>query len=34
MLLAQEHKKIKKFNVEEASLEEVFLSLTGKNLRD
>ncbi|MGH4125192.1 MAG: ATP-binding cassette domain-containing protein [Clostridium sp.] len=34
MLLTREHKKIKKFNVEEASLEEVFLSLTGKKLRD
>ncbi|WP_027624039.1 ABC transporter ATP-binding protein [Clostridium lundense] len=34
MLSAREHKKIKKFNVEEASLEEVFLSLTGKKLRD
>lgn len=34
MLLTGEHKKIKKFNVEEASLEEVFLSLTGKKLRD
>lgn len=33
-LLAQKGKKIKKFNVEEASLEEVFLSLTGKKLRD
>lgn len=34
MLSTKEHKKIKKFNVEEASLEEVFLSLTGKKLRD
>ena len=34
MLLAKEHRKIKKFNVEEASLEEVFLLLTGKKLRD
>lgn len=34
MLCAEEHKKIKSFNIEEASLEEVFLSLTGKNLRD
>lgn len=33
-LLARENKKIKTFNVEEASLEEVFLSLTGKKLRD
>ncbi|MFD3157206.1 ATP-binding cassette domain-containing protein [Haloimpatiens sp. FM7330] len=33
-LIAKENKKIKKFNVEEASLEEVFLSLTGKKLRD
>lgn len=33
-LSAKENKKIKKLNVEEASLEEVFLSLTGKNLRD
>lgn len=35
MLLAiNEKKKIKNFNMEEASLEEVFLSLTGKKLRD
>jgi ABC-2 type transport system ATP-binding protein len=34
VLSINEHKKIKKFNVEEASLEEVFLSLTGKKLRD
>lgn len=33
-LLARENKKIKTFNVEESSLEEVFLSLTGKKLRD
>ncbi len=33
-LIAKENKKIKSFNVEEASLEEVFLSLTGKKLRD
>ncbi|NKF06702.1 ABC transporter ATP-binding protein [Clostridium gasigenes] len=34
MLAVKEHKKIKKINVKEASLEEVFLSLTGKKLRD
>lgn len=34
ILIAREKKKIKSFNVEEASLEEVFLSLTGKKLRD
>lgn len=34
MLLAKGHVKINKFNVEEASLEEVFLLLTGKKLRD
>lgn len=34
ILLAKEHKKVKRFNVKEASLEEVFLALTGKNLRD
>lgn len=33
-LLSGANKKIKTFNVEEASLEEVFLSLTGKKLRD
>ena len=33
-LIAKENKKIKSFNIEEASLEEVFLSLTGKKLRD
>lgn len=33
-LLTSEKVKIKTFNVEEASLEEVFLSLTGKKLRD
>jgi ABC-2 type transport system ATP-binding protein len=33
-LLSKENKKIKNFSVEEASLEEVFLSLTGKKLRD
>jgi len=33
-LIAKENKIIKSFNVEEASLEEVFLSLTGKKLRD
>lgn len=33
-LSVKENKTIKKFNSEEASLEEVFLSLTGKNLRD
>lgn len=31
---AKLNKKIRSFNVEEASLEEVFLSLTGKKLRD
>lgn len=34
MLSMREKKKIKNLNVEEASLEEVFLSLTGKKLRD
>lgn len=34
LMFAKEHRKIKSFNIEEASLEEVFLSLTGKNLRD
>lgn len=33
-ITARENKKIKKVNIEEASLEEVFLSLTGKKLRD
>lgn len=31
---AKSNKKIKTFNVEEASIEEVFLALTGKKLRD
>ncbi|WP_234121901.1 ABC transporter ATP-binding protein [Clostridium hydrogenum] len=31
---AKSNKRIRSFNVEEASLEEVFLSLTGKKLRD
>lgn len=34
VLTAKEKKKIRSFNVEEATLEEVFLSLTGKKLRD
>ena len=34
MLLSKENKKIRSFNLEEASLEEVFLAITGKNLRD
>lgn len=34
LLSINEKKKIKSFTVEEASLEEVFLSLTGKKLRD
>jgi ABC-2 type transport system ATP-binding protein len=34
LLTAREKKKIRNFNVEEATLEEVFLSLTGKKLRD
>lgn len=34
LLLVKEKQKIKRINVEEASLEEVFLSLTGKKLRD
>jgi len=34
MLFSKENKKIKSFNLEEASLEEVFLSITGKKLRD
>ena len=33
-LSAKLNKRIRSFNVEEASLEEVFLSLTGKKLRD
>lgn len=33
-LLSKERKKIKYLNIEEASLEEVFLALTGKKLRD
>ncbi|MFL0252465.1 ABC transporter ATP-binding protein [Clostridium neuense] len=34
LLFSKENKKIKSFNLEEASLEEVFLAITGKNLRD
>lgn len=34
MLFSKENKKIKSFNLEEASLEEVFLAITGKKLRD
>lgn len=34
LLTTREKKKIKNLNLEEASLEEVFLSLTGKKLRD
>lgn len=34
ILCSKENKKIKGLNIEEASLEEVFLSLTGKKLRD
>ena len=34
LLCVKEKKKIKNLNVEEASLEEVFLSITGKKLRD
>ncbi|MNI35649.1 Daunorubicin/doxorubicin resistance ATP-binding protein DrrA [compost metagenome] len=33
-LVSKEGKKIKYLNIEEASLEEVFLALTGKKLRD
>lgn len=34
LLTTRENRKIKNINLEEASLEEVFLSLTGKKLRD
>lgn len=34
LLTTRENRKIKNLNLEEASLEEVFLSLTGKKLRD
>lgn len=34
MLFSKENIKIKSFNLEEASLEEVFLAITGKKLRD
>lgn len=34
LLITRENRKIKNINLEEASLEEVFLSLTGKKLRD
>lgn len=34
LLFSKENKKIKSFNLEEASLEEVFLAITGKKLRD